>query len=128
MKRYTRVVRTADGGSAFEDAELELGEIAVGEGVPPMLAGALGAVGDVVFCRFAAFGEEPHPATSPQWVVVLGGVIEVEVTGGDSRRFGAGDLVLATDTSGSGHITRVIGDRPVEALAIGHAEAPSVVR
>jgi hypothetical protein len=51
-------------------------------------------------------------------VVVLRGVIEVEVADGTSRRFGPGDLVLATDTTGRGHITRVVGDQRVEALSI----------
>ncbi len=51
-------------------------------------------------------------------MIVLRGRIEVEVSDGSTRRFGAGDLVLAADTSGAGHITRVIGDKPVEALGI----------
>ena len=68
--------------------------------------------------RFAAFDSEPHPASESQWVVMLRGVIEVRVSDGTSRRFGPGDLVLATDTSGRGHITLTVGDPPFEALII----------
>jgi hypothetical protein len=49
---------------------------------------------------------------------VLRGAIDVEVSDGTSRRFGPGDLVLAADTSGRGHITRVVGDTPFEGLGI----------
>jgi hypothetical protein len=117
-KSYTRVVSTDDGGSAFEDAELRLSEQELADGVPAMLVGALGPANGVGFARFAAFHSEPHPAAGAQWVVVLRGVIEVRVADGTSRQFGPGDLVLATDTTGRGHITRVVGDPPVEALSI----------
>ena len=118
LKSYTRVISTKDGGSAFEDCELPLAEVPVGGEVPPMLAGALEDVTGAVYCRFEAFGSDAHPASDPQWVIILHGRIEVEVSDGTSRRFGAGDLVLACDTTGTGHITRVIGNEPVEALGI----------
>ena len=120
-KSYTRVVGTHDGRSAFEDAELQLNEVHIADGVPAMLVGDLGAAQGGGFVRFAAFHGEPHPAAGPQWVIVLRGTIEVEVSDGTSRRFGPGDLILATDTGGHGHITRVVGDQPVEALSIPSA-------
>lgn len=115
---YTRVVDTADGASAFVAAELHLGSQPGPDGVPAMLMADIGPASGAAFVRFAAFPEEPHPAAAPQWVVVLRGVIEVEVSDGTTRRFGAGELVLATDTSGRGHITRAVGEEPVEALGI----------
>lgn len=116
-KSYTRVVSTNDGGSEFEDADLRLEAMPVGDGIT-MLVGAVGPVTGLAFCRLDAFGGEPHPASEPQWVVVLRGRIEVEVSDGSSRQFGPGDLVLAADTRGRGHITRVVGDQTVEALVI----------
>lgn len=118
VKRYTRVVSTDDGGSAFEDAEMQLSEQKVSEGVPAMFLGALGPGRAELFVRFSAFGSEPHPPSEPQWVVMLRGVIEVQVSDGTSRRFGPGDLVLATDTTGRGHVTLTVGDSPFEALII----------
>ena len=118
LKSYTRIVATEDGSSAFEDAKLTLGEQPMGDGAPPMFVGALGAGEGAAIVQFAAFHGEPHPASPPQWVVVLRGVIEVEVGDGTSRRFGPGDLLLATDDSGRGHITRVVGDTPFEGLGI----------
>lgn len=118
IKSYTRIISTDDGASAFEDGELPLGEVPVGDDVPAMLVGALGDVNGVAYCRFEAFGSEAHPASDPQWVIVLRGRIEVEVSDGTTRQFAAGDLVLARDTTGSGHITRVVSDETVEALGI----------
>ncbi|HZW57600.1 MAG TPA: hypothetical protein VFF30_15030 [Nitrososphaerales archaeon] len=118
VKSFTRVVSTDDGGSAFEDMELHLNEQQVAEGVPAMFVGALGPAHGAAFLRFAAFDSEPHPAAEQMWVVMLRGVIEVKVSDGTSRQFGPGDLVLATDTSGRGHITLTVGDPPFEALII----------
>ena len=121
VKSYTRVVSTDDGRSAFEDAELDLNEMQVADGAPPMFVAALGPGHGVALVRFDAFHGEPHPADGSQWVVALRGTIEVQVSDGTSRHFGPGDLVLATDTSGHGHITRVIGDVPFEGLSIRSA-------
>jgi quercetin dioxygenase-like cupin family protein len=74
------------------------------------------ATGGPLFVRSAAFDSAPHPAPQEQWVVMLRGTIEVEVSEGTKRRFGPGDLVLATDTTGAGHITVGVGDPPFEAL------------
>ncbi|MGH7771163.1 MAG: hypothetical protein ACREQA_02875 [Candidatus Binatia bacterium] len=38
--------------------------------------------------------------------------IEVEIGDGTVRRFGPGDIMLADDTTGRGHITRVVGNTP----------------
>jgi hypothetical protein len=114
--RFTRIVRTEDGGSAFEEDEIALAEQHVAVGVPPMAVGGLPSAGDVLFLRSAEFDSAPHPAPREQWVVMLRGTIEVEVSGGDRRRFGPGELILATDTEGRGHVTTGVGVPPFEAL------------
>jgi uncharacterized cupin superfamily protein len=52
---------------------------------------------------------------------MLRGAIEVAVSDGTRRRFGPGDLVLAADTSGSGHVTLAVGKPPFEALFVPEA-------
>jgi uncharacterized cupin superfamily protein len=121
VKRYTRIVRTDDGGSKFEDAELQLTEQQVADGVPSMFVGGLSPSAGVVFLRSAAFDSDPHPAPRKQWVVMLRGAIEVEVSDGARRRFEPGDLVVVTDTTGSGHLTVAVGDPPLEALFVPEA-------
>jgi hypothetical protein len=118
VKRYTKVVCTDDGASAFEDAEIQLAEQQVADGVPPMFVGGLSSSASVVFLRSAEFDSDPHPAPRRQWVVMLRGAIEVEVSDGTRRRFEPGDLVLVTDTTGRGHVTLALGDPPLEGLFV----------
>ncbi len=49
-----------------------------------------------------------HPAPRRQFVVNLSGLVEIECGDGSKRRLGAGDILLADDTTGQGHITREI--------------------
>lgn len=49
-----------------------------------------------------------HVAPRHQFVVNLSGVVEIECGDGSTRRLGAGDILLADDTTGQGHITREI--------------------
>jgi uncharacterized cupin superfamily protein len=49
---------------------------------------------------------------------MLRGSIEVEVSNGERRRFGPGDLVLVADTTGAGHVTTAVGDSPLEGLFV----------
>ncbi|NUR92336.1 MAG: cupin domain-containing protein [Nonomuraea sp.] len=116
--RYTEVTRTEAGGSAFAEATLPLTVGQVAPGVPAMAVAALPSRAGVQFLRSDAFDSEPHPAPREQWVVMLRGTIEVTVTDGSRRRFGPGDLVLVTDTTGTGHTTTAVGDSPLEALFI----------
>lgn len=116
--RFTRIACTDRGGSIFEEDEIGLAEQHVVDGVPPMAIGGVPATGGALFVRSAAFDSAPHPAPREQWVVMLRGTIEVEVTDGGKRRFGPGDLVLATDTTGTGHVTVGLGEPPFEALFV----------
>lgn len=59
-----------------------------------------------------------HPAPRRQFVLVLVGELEVEVSDGEVRRLGPGDLCLVEDTTGKGHVSRVVGSIRVLAAAI----------
>jgi hypothetical protein len=116
--RYTKIVRTEDGGSAFQDGEILLEHRHVADGVPAMAVGGMRSSGGVQFLRSAAFDSAARPAPREQRVVMLRGMIEVTVGDGSRRRFGPGDPVLAVDTTGMGHVTTGVGDPPFEALFI----------
>jgi len=53
-----------------------------------------------------------HCAPRRQYSVSLSGVAEIEVGDGTVVRLHPGDVVLAEDLTGQGHITRVVGDQP----------------
>jgi hypothetical protein len=111
-------VTTDDGGSRFEDVNIALTEQPISPGVPPMFVGSMSGGASVVFLRSTEFDSEPHPAPREQWVVMLRGAIEVESSDGTRRRFEPGDFLFVADVTGRGHITRAMGQPPLEALFV----------
>ena len=59
-----------------------------------------------------------HPAPRRQYIVSLGGEVEVGLGNGEKRIFKAGDVMLADDTTGQGHTTRVVGNEPRVSIVI----------
>jgi hypothetical protein len=103
MRIYTGV----DNESHFEEKEINLkfnGDMEVSEQEP--------ATG--VFFRQAPAHHfnDFHPAPRRQYIITLSGEVEIEVGDGTVKRFSKGDVMLADDTSGRGHITRVVGNQP----------------
>ena len=117
VKRFIRIATDAAGGSTFQDDEFPLD---APPGVTGMLTGTVPAASAVVYVRHDTWDSLSHPAPRPaprrQWVVVLRGAVEVEVTDGSRRTSGPGDLFRAEDTDGTGHITKPVGDPPIEGL------------
>ena len=53
-----------------------------------------------------------HNPAAPLFVITLSGEMEVEIEGGRRQQFGPGSVRLAEDTTGPGHVSRVLGDEP----------------
>jgi len=53
-----------------------------------------------------------HTAPRRQLMILLRGVVELEMGDGSRLQCHPGDVVLAEDTTGQGHVTRVLGDEP----------------
>ncbi len=53
-----------------------------------------------------------HCAPRRQYSLSLSGTAEIEVGDGTVASVGPGDVVLAEDLTGQGHITRVVGNQP----------------
>jgi len=97
--KIMRVYAGADGQSHFDEIEVEIDKLQPGEGI--------------VFRHVAAdYVNSWHAAPRRQYVINLAGGSEVEVGDGTIRRLGPGDIYLAADTSGQGHISRAIGNQP----------------
>ncbi len=112
MPNFVRVYTGEDGKSHLEDLNPPFEsfvdtEGAYGEGTPMEAANG-------VTIRIAQPGYllEWHCAPRRQYTITLSGVAEVEVSDGTKRRVGAGDVLLAEDLTGEGHITRVISEEP----------------
>jgi hypothetical protein len=102
--QYFRIYTGADGLSHFEDVDAE----ASGPGVPETAGGI--PVADLVF-RTSPPGRtmDYHNAPRRQFVITLRGEAEIVASDGETRRVGPGSIMLAEDTTGKGHITRVVG-------------------
>jgi uncharacterized cupin superfamily protein len=49
---------------------------------------------------------------------MLDGEVEIEAGDGTKRRFGTGDVLLAEDTAGRGHISRAVEGRPRKSIFV----------
>jgi quercetin dioxygenase-like cupin family protein len=110
---YTRLAMTADQQTYFvdEDVNYELKDFAPPAG--PIGVALMQPAQSVVFTTLAGkWDGDWHPAPRKQFVILLGGTVEIEVASGDVRRFSAGDVVLLEDNAGRGHDTRVVSDAP----------------
>lgn len=103
--KITRLYTGKDGESHFEEIEVEIENLQPGEGI--------------IFRRAPpSHVQDWHPAPRRQYVITLSGQGEIETGDGTKRRFGPGDIILADDTTGRGHITRVVGNEPRVYIAI----------
>ena len=59
-----------------------------------------------------------HPAPRRQYVITLGGQMEIGLGDGTKRIFNSGDVLLADDLTGRGHTTAAFGDTPRVSVAI----------
>ena len=115
--RGTRIFTGDDGRSYFEDLEIPSANLG-----PPLGIISDSLVSHSTFFRFAgAEGEEDvydyHCAPQRQFVIHLKGAVEIETGDGTTRQFGVGDVLLADDPTGEGHISRGI-DTPREQVFI----------
>ncbi len=59
-----------------------------------------------------------HNAPRRQYVITLEGQVEIEVGDGTKRRFGPGEMFLAEDTTGRGHISRAVDNQPRKSVFV----------
>ena len=105
--KIVRLYTGADNESHFEDIEIEM----TPQGFD--LVSALQPAHGVMF-RAAPPSHRSgyHCVPRRQYVITLSSQVEIETGDGSACRFGPGDVMLAEDTTGRGHMTRVVGDQP----------------
>lgn len=107
--RILRFHDTPDGGSRFEEVEIAFPQpYDDAFGNTYHLSRAVDAQ-DAIFVELpAGLAQSWHNAPHRQFVIVLRGALEVETTDGAKRRWGTGDVFMADDVRGKGHLTRVL--------------------
>jgi quercetin dioxygenase-like cupin family protein len=110
--RYVRLFADAEGRSHFEDSETNPETKHVVDGVPPLLLSGPFPVSEMTIAEQPkdAPSWEPHVAPRRQWLIVMSGRVAVSVSDGERREFEAGDLLLAEDTAGEGHLSVPLTD------------------
>jgi hypothetical protein len=105
--KIVRLYTGSDQKSHFEEIEMKFG------GNQPLLTTDSRAATSAVFrCAPAGLLLDRHPAPRRQFLVSLSGSWEIEASNGVKRIFKSGDVMLADDTTGEGHISRVLGNQP----------------
>lgn len=118
---FKRMFKAADNRSRFRDFPELFG--------PP---GAWSALNPVEGLRFIGMAEDTfidwHPEVTNNLVIVLSGALELEVGGGpgEVQVFRPGDVCLAEDRTGEGHIDRVQARVEVAVLVIADAHLPKI--
>ncbi|HWA12305.1 MAG TPA: hypothetical protein VHA15_04360 [Burkholderiales bacterium] len=112
--RVVRLYTGADNQSHFEDLD-----------VPMKDAGKIGFLSERVRATGLVFRQtggdydyDFHTAPRRQYVVNLEGEVEIEVGDGAKRLLRSGDILLAEDTTGQGHISRAVAGKPRRSLFI----------
>jgi hypothetical protein len=120
MSSLTKVTlyTDTDGRAKFKESQVPLAE-----GSPAAMLSALMPSGGLQLRRSpVGFRSQFHCSTTPQWLFVLSGVMEIGLQDGSSRTFAAGDHFYSDDTLPAGatfdakihgHWSRQVGSQPL---------------
>jgi len=112
--KITRVYASSDGHSHFEEIDIPLRD-----------AGTIGRLSEGLPVERIIFRENDrnydydwHHAPQRQYIIMLDGEIEIEVSDGEKRKFRGGDILLVEDVTGRGHRTRTTNNQPRRSVFI----------
>jgi hypothetical protein len=111
-----RLYTGADGLSHFERVEVPVTEEGGTESSPLKMSDSF------VVREQPGHLEDWHNADARRYVIPLSGHAEVEVTGGEKMAVEPGQIWLAEDLTGKGHIFRVVGKEPWVAMFVNFAK------
>ena len=120
MTQFTQTIlyTDTDGRARFKTQT-----IALDQGTPQSRLSALMPSGGLQLRESpVGFKSEFHVTTTPQWVFILQGQMEIRLQDGSSRTFGPGEHFFSADTLPAGtpfnaqlhgHASRQVGDQPL---------------
>jgi hypothetical protein len=114
-----RIYADADGESHFEDLEFAFEQIDLVPPAPPVLMTTLEDASQYGFeLVHPGWHGDWHPVPRRLLAVYLSGAGTIEASDGQVRDLLPGTILLAEDTSGKGHISRVTGDEDMLVLIL----------
>jgi len=105
--KVTRLYTGSNGESHFEDIEVTLGDT----GGVDRRSELMKATGILFRETGGDYSLDWHNAPRRQFVISLEGQVEIIVGDGSKHLFGPGDILLAEDTTGRGHISRAVNNQ-----------------
>ena len=116
--KVTRIYTDRDGESHFAELDIPLRD-----------AGDIGALSELLPVEHIIFRETDgdydytwHNAPCRQFVLMLEGGVEIEVSDGARRIFHSGDILLVEDTTGRGHVSRAVNGQPRKSVFVTLAQ------
>ncbi len=110
--KIVRIFADEAGESHYRDIEVE-----------PVSTGPLGSVAEplpvtsmILRENAAGYDFDWHVAPRRQYIVMLEGFVEIQVSDGETRTFAPGDIVLVEDTEGKGHKSRSPDGKPRKSI------------
>lgn len=112
--RVLQVYGGEDGESHLAIKELPRTGGAPGKSIQTRLYATDVEIGDTLPGDFIDY----HGVSTPRFLIVLAGQLEVGLGDGSKHILSKGDIVLANDVTGRGHTSRIIGTEPVRILTV----------
>lgn len=100
------------GESHYQDIEVTLSD----SGPLGRMAAPIPVTSMILRENESGYDYDWHVAPRRQYIVMLAGLVEIQASDGETRTFGAGDIVLVEDTSGKGHKSRSPDGKPRQSI------------
>ena len=104
--KITRIFTGDDGKSHFEDLDIPLGN----PDEPDRRSEPVKATGIIFRETGGGYALDFHNPDHRQFMINLEGSVELTAGDGTSRVIGPGEILLAEDTTGQGHLSRAVDD------------------
>ena len=112
--KVLRIYSGDDGESHFEDIEISLKDLGQAGKLSPLEQ----ATGVVFRTTDGDYAYDFHCAPRRQYVINLDASVEIEIGDGTKRVLGPGEILLAEDTTGRGHISRSVNGKPRRSIFV----------
>ncbi|MFC1802540.1 hypothetical protein ACFL0D_01075 [Thermoproteota archaeon] len=117
--KYTKIYADEEGETHFKDIGIEFESVEYAPPAPALLLSQFNPATRYAFSVFPAgwFGDW-HRTPRRQIYFILSGELEGKVSDGEKRVFDAGSIVMVEDTTGKGHVTKVVGSEDVHTAVV----------
>jgi uncharacterized cupin superfamily protein len=112
--KITRLYSGSDGESHFENVDYSLDNVDGSQRMSELKK----ATGIIFRETSGTYDLNWHNAPRRQFVINLEGRVELVVGDGTSHILGPGDILLAEDTTGRGHISRAVNKQPRKSIYV----------